>query len=147
MSQDPTLTALQEQVACYRRLAKLAGQQHTHVQRDQSDELLGVLRERQGVLDEITGLEQSIRSARGDWRSFLASLPAEDRPRAVALVAEARRLLEQITAADQCDTLVLQQRKLNLSRQINKTSAARRVNRNYAAAAYGRPVSRMDVQH
>ncbi|MDB5305421.1 MAG: hypothetical protein JWM97_2970, partial [Phycisphaerales bacterium] len=42
--------------------------------------------------------------------------------------------------------LVLQQRKLNLGRQINQASAARQVNRNYAASAYGRAPSQMDVQ-
>ena len=57
-----------------------------------------------------------------------------------------RQLLEQITAADKDDVLVLQQRKLNLGRQINQATAAKRVNRNYAAAAYGPRASTMDVQ-
>ena len=54
-------------------------------------------------------------------------------------------MLEQITAADR-DELVLQQRKLNLGRQIGQTDAARQVNRTYAAAAYGRKAPRMDVK-
>ena len=62
------------------------------------------------------------------------------------IVGETRRLLEQITTADQNDALVLQQRKLNVGKQINQASGARQVNRNYAAAAYGNRQSRMDVQ-
>jgi hypothetical protein len=62
-------------------------------------------------------------------------------------LAETRQLLEQITAADRNDSIVLQQRKLSLGRQINKTSAARTLNRKYAAAAYGTRPSKMDIQH
>ena len=53
-----------------------------------------------------------------------------------------------LAAPDQVrnDALVLQQRKLNLGRQINQASAARQVNRNYAAAAYGPRQSKVDVQ-
>ena len=68
-----------------------------------------------------------------------------ERRRAETSLAETRRLLEEITAADRNDALVLQQRKLNLGRQINQASAAKQVNRNYAAAAYGPRQSRMDI--
>jgi hypothetical protein len=61
-------------------------------------------------------------------------------------MGETRRLLEEITAADRNDALILQQRKLNLGKQISQASAAKQVNRNYAAAAYGTKVSRMDVR-
>ena len=71
---------------------------------------------------------------------------AELRGKADALLAETRRLLEQITTADRNDALVLQQRKLNLGRQINMASAARQVNRKYSAAAYGSRQPNMDIQ-
>ena len=48
--------------------------------------------------------------------------------------------------ADRNDAMVLQQRKLTLGRQINQASAARTLNRNYAAAAYGTRPARMDVR-
>jgi hypothetical protein len=141
-----TLDALEAQVVCYRRLAKLAEVQHRHVCQGQSDALMGVLRQRQAVLDEIAALEQALAPARKAWARFVSDLPDTFRPRADVALKETRRLLEQITTADQNDTLVLQQRKLNISREIKKTAVARRVNRNYAAAAYGRPESRMDLQ-
>jgi hypothetical protein len=62
------------------------------------------------------------------------------------LMAETRRLLEEITTADRNDALILQQRKLNLGKQISQATAARQVNRNYAVAAYGAKTSRMDVR-
>jgi len=42
--------------------------------------------------------------------------------------------------------MVLQQRKLNLGREINRASASRRLNMKYAAAAYGQRPAALDVQ-
>jgi hypothetical protein len=142
---DSTVAALEEQVACYRRLAKLAELQHVHVQQGQTEELLEILQKRQDVLNDIGRLEGFVGPQKKRWGTYLGGLDAADRLRAESSLAETRRLLEEITAADRNDALVLQQRKLNLGRQINQASAAKQVNRNYAAAAYGPRQSRMDV--
>lgn len=143
---EQVIKALEEQVGCYRRLAKLAELQHVHVQHDQTEALLGVLQSRQTVLDEIRALESVIAPAKRGWGQYLSEMGCDDRIHAEALLSETRQLLEQITVSDQHDALVLQQRKLNLGRQINQASAARQVNRNYAAAAYGTRASQMNVQ-
>ena len=131
-------TPSHEQVGCYQRLAKLAELQHEHVQQSQTEALLDVLEQRQEVLDQIArlGADRSRRPRRGG-RITSATLRATSAAQAETLLAETRRLLEEITTADRNDALVLQQRKLNLGRQINQATAARQVNRNYAAAAYG----------
>jgi len=144
--QDPILVALDAQVACYRRLAKLAEQQHELVQQGMTEELLQLLTMRQTELDQLAAYERTISPAKKAWQPYLAKLAAVDKARAEALMTETRLLLERITSADKNDVLVLQQRKLNLGKQINQASAARQVNRNYAAAAYGAPKSRMDLQ-
>ena len=144
--EDPIISALDQQVACYRRLAKLAEVQHEYVQQSQTEELLDVLARRQEVLDQIAGFERTIAPAKQRWAAYLAGLDPARRGRAEGLLAETRRLLEQITTADRNDALVLQQRKLNLGREINQAQAARTVNRSYAAAAYGARAPRMDVQ-
>jgi hypothetical protein len=146
MAADATINALEEQVGCYRRLAKLAEIQHEHVQHSRTEELLDVLAKRQVVLDEIARLEGLVGPAKREWTDYVAGLDVDQRLRAENALAETRRLLEAITAADRNDALVLQQRKLNLGKQINQASAARQVNRNYAAAAYGTRPPRMDVQ-
>jgi hypothetical protein len=143
---DGTIAALEEQVVCYKRLAKLAELQHEHVQQNQTESLLEVLGKRQEVLDEMSRLEAAIAPAKRGWTEYLGRLDAASRGRAEGLLGETRRLLEQITAADRNDALVLQQRKLNLGKQINQTSTARQINRNYAAAAYGAMASKMDVK-
>ncbi len=145
MTNDRVVEALKEQVACYRRLAKLAAIQHQHVQQSQTDMLLDVLSRRQEVLDQVARLERVIAPAKRLWGDYLTTLAPEQRDSAEKFLAETRRLLERITSADRDDAIVLQQRKLNLGRQIHAASAARSFNRSYAAAAYGPRNSRMDI--
>ena len=143
---DPIIDALNGQVDCYRRLAKLAELQHEHVQQGRTEQLLEVLSHRQEVLDQLAALERVVAPAKRQWAQFGASLGAADRAEAERLLGETRRLLEAITAADCNDVMVLQQRKLNLGTQIKQAASARQVNRNYAAAAYGKRPPAMDVQ-
>ena len=149
MQHDQTISALTTQVECYRRLAKLAQTQHEHVQQGEVEALLEVLAARQGVLDQITELERTISPAKKRWCEYASALNPDSRAMAEELLGETRRLLEQITAADRDDAMVLQQQKLNVGRQIGQASAARTVGRGYAAAAGGYGPQRrssMDVQ-
>jgi hypothetical protein len=143
---DPIMAALEEQVGCYRRLARLAAAQHEHVQQSRTEELLEVLTKRQEVLEQIGRLERVLAPAKKDWGDYLGGLAMHSRLKAEEHLGETRRLLEQITAADRDDAIVLQQRKLNIGRQINQAASAKQVNRNYAAAAYGARASALDVQ-
>lgn len=143
---EQALAALHEQVECYRRLAKLAQQQHEHVRQSNTEALLEVLAARQQELDQLAELERQVGPARRDWAAFAGGLGSQERAVAEGLLAESRQLLERIMAADRDDTLVLQQRKLNIGGQIGAAESARAVNRTYAAAAYGRRQAGMDVR-
>jgi hypothetical protein len=134
---DAVLNALAEQVACYRQLGKLADSQHHFVQQSQTEQLLGVLNKRQEVLDRITTLEVTVAPARKDWASYLDTLTNADRATAEELLGETRTLLEEIMSADRNDTIVLQQRQIEITRQIGQAGIGRQANRRYAAAAYG----------
>jgi hypothetical protein len=147
MGKDAIITALEEQVGCYRRLAKLAEVQHEYVQNGQTEELLEVLAKRQEVLQRITALEVTVGPARKAWTEYLAKQGAAERKSAEALMGEARDLLEEITASDRNDAMVLQQRKIEVARQMGAAGIGRQVNRSYAAAAYGSAgQSRVNVQ-
>ncbi len=95
------------------------------MQQSQTEKLLEVLNRRQEVLDQSPRFEKTSRRPSGDGPSIVRSSAPSLRDKAEALLAETRRLLEQITTADRNDALVLQQRKLNLGRQINQATAAR----------------------
>ncbi len=146
MASDVIMTALEREVVCYERLAKLAELQHEQVQQGQTEALLEVLNQRQAVLDEICELERTVAPARRGWGEYVLGLSQDRRPIAESLLGRTRALLERITQADRNDAMVLQQRKLNLGREIRQATAGRAINRTYAAAAYGRPSARVNVQ-
>ena len=146
MADDPVLAALLQQLDCYQRLAKLAMTQHEHVQHSRTEDLLLVLSQRQTLLAQVAQLEQRVAPAKQRWHDYLSKLPPEDRAMAESLLGRTRTLLEEITSSDLKDSLVLQQRKFKLGREINQTSAARKFNRVYAAAAYGQPRPALDRQ-
>ena len=145
MQATAIIFALEQQLACYRKLARLAEAQREHVQQSHVEALLEVLANRQMILNQLAELESVIRPAKARWQEFLGEIEPESRSKAEHLLVEARRLLEQIMASDRTDALALEQRKLNLGRQIKLASGARQINRQYATAAYGKPVSRMDI--
>jgi hypothetical protein len=145
-SRHPVLAALAEQLDRYRKLCKLADAQRDHVQNGRTEMLLEILGRRQEMLEHISALEQTVGPAKRRWSEFLAELDEPSRGRAEAMVAEARSLLEVITSSDRNDTLVLQQRKLNVGRQIRQVATGRAVNRSYGAAAYGNRPGRINVQ-
>ena len=146
MPDDPILSALQEQVDGYRKLARLAEAQRRHVQSGQTESLLEVLNQRQAVIDAIAAAERVVSPAKRTWSEFAGTLAPDQRTTAERMLAETRQLLERITASDRDDAVVLQQRKLNLGRQIDKAAMAKAVNLSYAAAAYGTPRPTLDLQ-
>lgn len=143
---DPILAALDAQIACYRRLAKLAERQRELIQLGQTEQLLQLLALRQAELDQLSAHERTLAPAKKQWAMYVQGLPAAARERAKLLMAETRTLLEQITAADKNDVLTLQQQKITLGRQIGQAAAGRTVNRAYATAAYGAKPPRLNMQ-
>src|SRR3954470_13618750 len=146
MAEHPVIAALEEQVACYRKLARLAEAQREHVQQSHVEALLEVLKNRQEILDQLGRLEAIVTPAKRRWPQFLDGIESDSRSHAEQMLAETRRLLEQIMASDRTDVLALEQRKLNLGKEIKQTTGARKINRNYAVAAYGQRASRVDIQ-
>ena len=140
------MVSLAQQVECYRRLAKLAQVQHEHIRQGRIEQLLDVLKGRQQVLAQMNEFEEIVGPAKRQWEQFVADLDEATRQKAESLMAESKLLLNQITSADQDDALVLQQRKLNIGKEIRQATTARQIHRMYGAAAYGRRAPKMDVQ-
>ena len=144
--QTDIITAIEEQLTCYQQLAKLADVQREHVQMGDAEALLSVLQRRAGVLEELSKLERVVGPVKREWAAFTTSLPDDRRQHVEAVMLSSRQLLEQITRSDQDDVMLLQQRKLNVGKQIGSATVSRQVNRAYAGAAYGsRNSGRMDV--
>jgi hypothetical protein len=138
--------ALSLQAELYERLLKLAQQQHECVQQERTDELLEVLNRRQGVVEQITKLESVLRPVKQDWTNVSKQLDEVSLKLAQGALSKSRDLLQQITAADEDDALLLQQRKMAVGRQLNQARAGSGVNQKYAVSAYvAAPATRMDV--
>ncbi len=132
-----SITHLTEQLACYRKLSRLCELQRQYVEQNQTDQLLDVLEQRGTILSEIGRLEELVSPLKRNWSEASASMSETDRASALEMLAETKVLLMRITQADQDDVLLLQQRKLNVGKQIAATTTARAVNNRYAANAYG----------
>src|SRR5436305_15128608 len=105
MVDDPVILALSEQVACYRKLAKLAELQHRYVQNSQTERLLEILQRRQQLIDQLAAHERTIGPAKRRWPEFTAGLSPESRGQAEILLGETRKLLEQITSCDRDEVI------------------------------------------
>ena len=134
---DQHTVDLSAQLDCYRKLAKLSELQSGYVRQNLTDQLLDVLQQRSGLLTEIARLELTVGPLRREWSEVSVGLDDDTRSKLQAMLSETKTLLHQITTADQDDVLRLQQRKLNVGKQIQATQTARKVNTRYAAAAYG----------
>ncbi len=145
--QSSNIQSLTDQLGCYRKLARLCELQRQYVQQNQTDELLSVLEQRGTILSEIARLEEAVSPLKRNWSEASALMSEDQRVGALEMLAETKTLLMQITQADQDDVLLLQQRKLNVGKQIAATSSARVVNNRYAASVYGaNQGSRLNVQ-
>ena len=140
-------TSLTEQLTLYRKLQKLCEKQRQCVEQNQIDAFIEILASRAEILQEIARLEHEVAPLKRDWPAAAATMDGGSREQVADMLAETKALLEQITQADQDDVLLLQQRKLNVGKQIAATTAARKVNTRYAAAAYaGSNGSKLNVQ-
>ena len=95
---DEVVDALEHQLGCYRRLAKLVQLQHGHVEQNEIEPLIEVLLKRQAVLEQITELEHVVGPAKRDWLGYVKGIGPERRDRAEQFLSQVRQLLEQITA-------------------------------------------------
>lgn len=144
---NESMTALTEQLACYRKLSRLCELQRQYVEQNQTDQLLDVLEQRGTILSEIARLEEGVAPLKRNWSESSESMSETQRGFALEMLAETKVLLMRITQADQDDVLLLQQRKLNVGKQIAATTTARVMNNRYAANAYGASSgSKLNVQ-
>ncbi len=137
MMQNPAIEALREQLALYQKLQRLCAIQREYVQQNQIEEFVSILEVRGGLLGDIGRLEEIIAPLKRNWPTESATMNEAIRAEVQSMLAEAKSLLAEITQSDQDDVLLLQQRKLNVGKQIAATSTAKKVNTRYAANAYG----------
>lgn len=123
---------LSEQCELYRQLGQLAGGQRALITGESPEQLLGVLVQRQRVIDRLESVTGRLRPYQQNWRSVRARLNPEDGRRADQIVAEVNALLKGILDKDAADAELLAARKSSIGQAMKSTKAAR-----HAGAAYG----------
>lgn len=96
---DRVLPALDRQAALYEQLAAFGPMQDELIANGDGDELLRLMGERQGVVDELVEVHRGLEDVRADWQGFVDGLAEDDRAalgeRLDALKALAARVHEQ----------------------------------------------------
>ncbi len=128
---------LERQQALLCELDTLSQRQAELIDADDVDRLLGLLGQRQGVVDELAGLNERLGAFRSAWESLMAALPAARRAAYEKRVAVLARTAADIESRDEAARVELKRRRDALADRLAGASRNRA-----AVAAYGTPVVR-----
>lgn len=124
--------ALDRQYELYERLDALSREQSGLVRADDTRALLGVLAERQTVIDQITRVNEEIEPFRRSWDRLTPLLSDDERATLSERLDALAELIEQITRRDDADRAALEQRRTDVAKELGVVSRGRG-----ALAAYG----------
>lgn len=132
----PRLTrVLDRQIDLYTRIERLASRQADLVQTDRPDELLGLLAERQGLVEQITVLNHELEPFTRRWDELVRTLPEGHRDEISSRTGRLGELIAAISKRDEADRLALQSRRDQVAGEINSISARRSAIAAYAPKA------------
>lgn len=126
------LRLLDEQLACAEQLDSLSQQQGELVGVGDASGVLGVLMQRQPLVDRLVQLSQESRPLVERMGELLAALKVEDRQAVMSRVARADELIESVNTRDRMDHAALE----HLRKQVGDELASLGKGRD-AVAAYG----------
>ncbi|MEX0655183.1 MAG: flagellar export chaperone FlgN [Phycisphaeraceae bacterium] len=133
----PLVAKLTRQRDCYQQLKQLADRQATLIAEGETEQLLGVLAQRQQLVDELGRLSDDITPYRERWAQLSTSLGEDDRQRVNGLIEEVEALLEAIIAQDDRDRQQLQTAREQVGKQLKQTSHAGKAVSAYRTAPTG----------
>lgn len=131
----PRLTRLLEEqrVLCV-RLEELSREQQAQVRAGQTDGVLSVLGERQGVIDRLRALGAEMEPFRQRRAELMSRISESDRARFESLVDEIALLVERVRGRDEEDREELEKQRGGVARELTAMVRSRG-----AVAAYGAP--------
>lgn len=135
----PSLTSrlgrvLDQQTELYQRLDALAQQQSTHIENGEAEQLIGVLAQRQIVIDEIARLNEELRPVQESWSASSANLSESDREQIRRRTEALGELIHSIGKRDEADRARLERHRDAVRGELRNSNQAKS-----AAAAYMGP--------
>lgn len=125
---------LSQQESLYARLDALGDRQSELVAAEETDRLLELLAERQGIIDGIAQVDELLGPYKTRWPAVMEALPPEERERVRRRLDALSAVMGRIARRDEADRASLQQRRDSVAVELAQIGRGRG-----ALAAYGGP--------
>lgn len=134
LDESELVDLLAQQCELCRRLSGLAERQRGLITGDQAENLLGVLGERQHILEALSGIAERLRPFQRNWKGVRGGMPAALGDRVDILVEEVQRRLQAVLSSDEADARLLAARKSVAAQEMKTLRTARQAGTAYADA-------------
>ena len=121
---DTLVDLLTQQRDLYATLGQLSGQQQDIIAHDQTEQLLAVLSQRQGIVSQLTRINARITPLRQRMAAISEAAPEATRQTIRQLVNQVQEMLQSIMADDERDRRTLEESKQRVSRELNRVKSA-----------------------
>lgn len=125
---------LEEQQGLCARLEHLSRSQSSHVQDGRTEDLIGVLSERQGVIERIVELNGMLEPFRARRMGLMSRMSAVEREAVQTRIDAIAESIERVRRQDDTDRASLERQRTGVAEEISGLSRVRG-----ALAAYGAP--------
>jgi hypothetical protein len=131
-TEQELVSLLEQQRELYQSLRQLTERQKSLVLGDDTTALLGLLAQRQSLVDGLVSLNRSLAPYRQQWAATVARLTEPVRKHVTELIEEANQSLGGILQSDNRDTATLNARREDLVARLATADQAGRVGAAYA---------------
>ena len=131
------IALVQEQLGLYEQLEALSVRQHTLVESDDTDALLGVLNERQKLIEHISEVASRMTPFRARWDDHVNQLAESERSDLRKGLDTLAAMMSSIAARDEDDRKRMQDRRDHVKNQISGVKRG-----GAAVKSYGQPAAR-----
>ena len=122
---ESLIELLESQYTLVSDLATLADRQQTLVRERRTEALLGLLTERQQILDRFAGMQERLGSLTADIDQRITEVQEPDRTRIQSLIAEIGDQLTVVMAGDERDQQALEAARGDTARDLRELDTAR----------------------
>lgn len=134
---DRMIALLRRQQSLYRQLRRLADRQKALVVEDETEALLGLLADRQKLVDELVRSNESLSPYRANWTRFYSGLNEAQRKETAQLLEEVNSSLSAILKDDKRDTATLTAKRQSMAEQLTTLETGGRVSAAYTNSPAG----------
>ena len=126
---------LEQQVQLFEDLSALTVRQTQLVNDGEAEAILGVLAQRQQLIDRLESVNGHLEPYRSHWPQLWSELDEPEKQRVGSLVQQAQQLLEQIIQADDRDRELLEAAKPRVTAELGRLSHIRAARHGYQGGA------------